>query len=434
MCNQIFRQLLASRSTCCNPTSSYFFACALCFVLCFLLVPVEAQEKPTSVQVERVIQRRVSIEQTFVGTAMPPRRSIIGSAVDGRIVQMFVREGDAVQATQPLMQLRTGTLEIELASAQAELEFYNQKLAELNNGSRPEEIERSKALVAGAKARADYSDANLQRVRRTYGKGAVVTLDELEEALSYAVAARQELLAAKAEYQMVQQGPRHEQIAQAVARLAVQNELVRQIEDRLALHTLKAPFDGYVTKRHNEVGGWTKAGEEVVEIVELNPIEVEVFVLEDFVVHVLPGAPGTVVFDAFKKKTFQSQVVQVVPQADLRSRTFPVKVQLQNPIENNQPLIKAGMFARVTLSCEIPQEVLMVPKDSLVLNGDQRVLYVVQPATDQDEVTRVAAISVELGVSDGRWIEVLGDVSAGQLVVVKGNERLRSKQAVSIAK
>ena len=392
-----------------------------------------AAEIATTVQAERIVERHIQIHRTFVGTTMPPRRSVIGSAVDGRIVELLVREGEAVQTGQVLARLRTGTLQIELRRAQAEHDLRNQELLELDNGSRPEEIDRAKAIVNGVQAKLDYTTKRLQRARRTYENGEAVTLDQLEEAISQSSAAKQDLIAAQADYEMARKGPRQEKIAQATARVAVQLALIRQIEDRIALHTLKAPFDGYVVVRHNEVGGWAMAGKPVVEMIELNPIEIEVFVSEDFVTHVHRGMSATISIEALQGKHLTGEVVYVVPQADLRSRTFPVKIQLTNPIENDQPLIKAGMFARVTLSSESQQKRMLVPKDSLVLQGEQRLIYLIQPANNSSGPHRVRPVPVELGVAEGEWIEISGNIKAGELVVVKGNERLRPQQTVSIA-
>ena len=404
------------------------FACALLLSAPFC----QAQEIPAPVRVNKIVQRRITLEREFIGTATPRRRSVIGSAIDGRVMQMFVREGDAVKTNDPLVQIRTGTLKIELARAKAQLDLRSHELAEILNGSRPEEIEKAKAHVEGAQGNFEYTEARLRRARRTYDNGAVVTLDEVEEALSQSIAAKNILQAATADYQMALEGPRKERIAQARAEVTVQNKVIQQIEDRIGLHTLKAPFDGYVVKRHNEVGGWASAGKPVVEMIELNPMEVEVLVSEKFVTHVRPAAKAIVRFDALSDREFIGEVVQVVPQADLRSRTFPVIVQLENPTQANQPLIKAGMFARVTLHSHPENEALMVPKDSLVLNGTRRIVFVIVPASRQDNPTTVKAVPVTLGNSDGRWIEIRGDITASQEVVIKGNERLRPEQAVRI--
>ena len=407
----------------------------ICTFACALLVSAslcQAREVPVPVRVQKIMQRKITLEREFIGTATPRRRSTIGSAIDGRVMQMFVREGDAVQTKDPLVRLRTGTLEIELARAKAQLDLRAHELAEMLNGSRPEEIEKAKAHVEGAQANFEYAEAHLRRARQTYDNGAVVTLDAVEKALSRSIAAKNILQAARADYQMALEGPRKERIAQAQSQVIVQNKVIQKIEDRIELHTLKAPFDGYIVKRHNEVGGWASAGKPVVEMVELNPMEVEVLVSENFVSHVLPTAKAIVRFDALPDREFVGEVVRVVPQADLRSRTFPVKVQLENPTRANQPLIKAGMFARVTLNSHSKNEALMIPKDGLVLNGNRRIVFVVVPASRQDNTTTVKAVPVTLGNSDGLWIEIRGDITAGQEVVIKGNERLRPQQAVRI--
>ena len=69
----------------------------------------------------------------------------------------------------------------------------------------------------------------------------------------------------------------------------------------------------------------------------------------------------------------------------------------------------------------------MAPKDAIVLNGSKRTMFVVDETTMQ-----VSEVAVELGVSNGDLIEVTGGVEAGQSVVIRGNERLKSGQKVQI--
>ena len=86
------------------------------------------------------------------------------------------------------------------------------------------------------------------------------------------------------------------------------------------------------------------------------------------------------------------------------------------------------MLARVELPVGQAKKMLMAPKDAVVLNANKRTVFVVDP--DSKVVSEVA---VELGVSNGDLIEVSGALKAGQQVVIRGNERLRSGQSVSIA-
>ena len=406
-----------------------------CWSMAICHGPLSAQSRkppPAPVRAVPIEDRNVAQRQTFIGSAMAPRQSVVGSAVDARVMEVLVRAGDRVTAGQPIASLRTASLEIEAARAEAELELREQELAELENGSRPEEILQAQAQMTAASALAKYASARLGRTRESFDKGAVVSLDEMERAVSESVRAQQQLLAAQAAHQLVLKGPRAERVAQAKARVAVQVEQVRQIRDRIARHTLIAPFDAYVVAEHVEEGAWASRGQPVVEVAELDPIEVRVFVPESFVTFIGPNTPAEVIFDALPEEKFPGKVVRIVPQADLRSRTFPVKVQLSNPERRNGHVLKVGMFARVTLASDVPVAARMVPKDALVLNDDRTVVFVVEFTDSNQQKGTVRRVPVQLGVSDGTWIQVTGELESNQQVVVKGNEPLRPGQEVTV--
>jgi hypothetical protein len=137
-----------------------------------------------------------------------------------------------------------------------------------------------------------------------------------------------------------------------------------------------------------------------------------------------------------------------VPQADVRSRSFPVKVRLKNPPSPRDPndvALKPGMFARVTLPAD-KKSMVLVPKDSLVLGGPTPTVWVATPEPEDKApgLAKVAnvQVNVDLGDSEDRWIEVLGPLDEnhalplepGQLVIVEGNERIIPGRPVRITK
>ena len=69
----------------------------------------------------------------------------------------------------------------------------------------------------------------------------------------------------------------------------------------------------------------------------------------------------------------------IVPQADPRTRTFPVKVRVKNEVVNGNVRLKAGMFAQVTLASTRTAKRRMIPKDALVLGGQSSMVYAVVP-------------------------------------------------------
>jgi RND family efflux transporter MFP subunit len=387
---------------------------------------------PAMVAVSPAIEREVMAGQTFVGTVMPLRKAIVGSAVDGRVIEFPLDEGDRVERGGMLAQLLTETIQLELAAAEAELELRRQALAELENGTRPEEIDQMKARMTAAQARWQYAEARRKRAEGLFRQGQAMSEEERDEMIALAVEAEQAYLDAKAAYELAVEGPRKEQIAQARAQVAVQQATVDRLKDQLAKHTVISRFAGYVTAEHTEVGQWVQQGDPVAEVAALDEVEVVAQVVEQYVPHIRAGMTVSVQIPSIPGQPLSGVVSAVVPQADVQARTFPVKVRMKNQIIDDQPLVKPGMYARVMLPTGGKQLAMLVSKDALVLGGPQPMIFVVDVASADAKQGKVRPVPVQLGVSDGNLIQVRGGVEVGQLVVVQGNERLRPGQDVQI--
>lgn len=375
--------------------------------------------------------------QPFVGTVLPARTSDVGSAVDGRVVSLPIVDGQHVEAGQSIAELLRGLLEIERAGAEAELERLRQILAELKAGSRPEEVAQARALVAGLEARLDYARSRVARLGRLAERG-TSTVDELQDAQTEVRAIEAQLQGSRANLALVEAGPRQEQIAQAAAAAAVQTAAVERIEDQLGKHTIRAPFDGWVVERFAEKGQWLSRGDLVARIAELDRVEVEARVPELSIGSLRRGAEVRVEFDAAADQVWLGTVNHIVPQADLRSRSFPVKILVHNRVEDGIPVLKAGMLARVWLPVGKTGEVVVVPKDAIVLGGPRPFVFAVDPADTAaggpaaaDGPGIVRPVEVSLGAAIEGHVEILAGLQPGALVVVRGNERLRPGMAVT---
>jgi RND family efflux transporter MFP subunit len=404
---------------------------------------------PAPVVAAKVVKKEVASGQTYVGTVMPSKRSAVGSAVDGRVTDYPVNLGDRVKKGQPLCQLLTETIGLQIAAAEAELRLRAAELDELKNGSRPEEIAQAAARMESAQALREFAAGRLKRAVQLVKQGQTITQEQLEEFESTSTAAERAFHAAQQEHQLSVKGPRPERIEQARAKYEGQQELVRQLQDQLKKHTMIAPFDGYVVQESTEIGEWVTKGQVVATVFALDEIEIEAHVLDSQIDPIRVGMPVRVEVPALTKQPlFLGQVVHIAPQGDLKSRTFPVQVKVPNVIREDGPTLKAGMVARVTLPVGQPRESLVLPKDAIVFGGPAPMVYVVGPlpappggqAIGKAEAPKgpppegVSPVRVELGVADGNWIEATGQIAAGDRVVVLGNERLRPGQAVRVTK
>jgi len=117
----------------------------------------------------------------------------------------------------------------------------------------------------------------------------------------------------------------------------------------------------------------------------------------------------------------EAKVDSIVPQADSESRTFPVRIIL----DNKDYLIKSGMVARASFLIGNEQPVILVPKDAIVEFNKNKMVYIVNNGS-------VQPVPVSPGFAFEDLIQVSGQISKGQQVVIRGNERLRPNQPVKV--
>ena len=424
------------------PVSPIRPLCLTLLVIPCLTTPAWSQARVSPVVAAPVVEHSLATGQTFVGTIQPLKKSAVGSAVDGRVSEYPVNEGDRVSKGQPLAQLLTETIKLSILAAEAELKLRQEELKELESGWRKEEVLQAAAKVELSRARRDYAAARLKRTTSLVERGQSGTLDQMEEDRASAVAAEQQFESDRLAHELMKQGHRHEKIEQNRAKVAEQEAIVEQLRDQMKKHTMISPFDGYLITERTEVGEWVTKGQVVADVVYLDEVDVEAHVLDTQIEHVRLGMPVRVEIPALKSLVVIGEVSVITPQADIRSRTFPVKVRIKNTIREDGPLLKAGMLARATLPTGEQRLSMLAPKDAIVLGGQSPVVWVIGPLEEADlkalapnapkPTGKVKPVPVELGVAEGSWIAISGPLKAEQQVVVVGNERLFPGQLVTV--
>lgn len=395
------------------------------------------------VVVSRVETSRRSASKTFVGTLVPLKRSTLGSAVDGRVTKMHVEEGDFVTVDtkrmvngeplgQELVQLRTVSLDIEIEAALVELHLRRQAENELQQ-SLPAEIEGAESAVEEIKARLEFSKRNRDRLQGLVGKG--VSRQEFDQASSTYDSQMQLNVGLETLLKKLT-ATRESRLQQARSRVEAQEVEIRRLKELREKYTIRAPFSGYVTAKHTELGQWVARGEPVLEVIHVDIMELVVPVPQAFMQPLQKSLEKSLAEDKKLTATIEvesqnhvvvGEVVASTPQADLRSRSFPVRIQFKNPKTPTGHLLKAGMLARATMFLgDQENDMLFVYKDALFMEMLEELtisLFVVS-TNDQGEMV-AKKVPVQLGGAIGNWIQVVGDVKQGDQVVVEGNERLQ---------
>ncbi len=199
--------------------------------------------------------------------------------------------------------------------------------------------------------------------------------------------------------------------------LAVAEARLAQIEDQLVRAAVQSPFDGVVVERMARPGERVSIGDSVVRVVDPNTLEVVVRAPLEIMPYLQNG--DTVPLRGAGRDEI-GQVRSVVAVGDENTHVFEARIDLSGAV------FAVGQTIRATLPASNGREVLAVPRDALVLRPDSITVFVV------DTEGEVSRIPVEAGLADGDWVEVVGAINPGDRVIVRGNERLRPGQRVSI--
>lgn len=193
---------------------------------------------------------------------------------------------------------------------------------------------------------------------------------------------------------------------------------VERIEIELQKKVIRAPFDGIVIKRHVDRGEWLAEGATVVILGKDDVVDIMADISEEFIPFVKIGMPVKATING---NQISGSVQAVIPRGDVATRTFPVKIRTPNTLA----LIE-GMSARVVLPVGKPHKTLVVPRDAVIAVYGQTVVYAVQ-----DSKARMIPVDV-IGYEEQIAGVQSADLAEGMQVVVKGNERLRNGQVVSL--
>ena len=213
-----------------------------------------------------------------------------------------------------------------------------------------------------------------------------------------------------------------ERVARAKSGLAEAEVAVREAELRLARTRVSAPFAGRLASLRVVPGHNVRVGDELATVVDLDPIRVEVQVLESEVGLLTAGRRAVVVFAAFPGEEFVGRIATINPMVDRDTRTAKVTVAIPNPGGRILP----GMYARVALEARKFPDRILVPR-AAVLERDRRTMLF---AFEGEGTTGVAKWRyVTTGLANDSLVEIVANpetemLEPGERVLVDGHYTL----------
>ncbi len=265
----------------------------------------------------------------------------------------------------------------------------------------------------------------------------LLQIDASEYALRVA-AAESDLRRAGAEYQELvlfddrirdpEVKARRDRIARARSGLDQAEVALREAWLELGRSRVRAPFGGRIADLEVVPGQHVTVGTDLMTVVDVDPIKVEVHVLETEIGKLGEGRRASVRFAAFPGEVFDGRIETVNPVVDPERRTGRVTVVLPNPGGRFKP----GMYVEVSLVATSFPDRLLVPRAAILERGEGRprtMLFV-------HEDGRAKWRYVNTGHQNERLVEIVsseeGSVDPGEVVLVDGHHFLAHETPVRL--
>ncbi len=342
---------------------SQVFQCIICITLFFVSSIVSAADMAVPVQVVDARNIELAPGIWIAGTVISHQDARISSEVEGRI-ELLVEIGDEINEGKIIAKIDDTTIRMQLEEARAEISPIEAKLNFFNRQA--ERLNQLAKQNNAAKNRLDEVNSDRDQMR---------------------------------------------------GELSMMNTRLAQARDKLNRTTILAPFNGVVAERFKEAGEWAKIGDELVRLVNTEATEIQGRIQQQSATFIKKG--DSIEVTDGQARTMATVKTLVLVGDDI-SRLYEIRLDF------DETAWLAGHAVRIKVPTAIPQNVLVVPRDALVIRENTiKVFRILEDNTAE-------AVYVKTGIANDMLIEVTGDINEGDKIVVRGNERLLPQQQVNI--
>ena len=278
----------------------------------------------------------------------------VASKIPGRIDTLYVQKGDSVHKGQVLARLESKEIEAKVAQARAVMEAARAKWDMAKRGARPEEKEAVEKLYLQAKHQFEFAQKTYERVQKVY-RDSVISAQQLDEVTFKYNAAKEQMEAAKAKYEMVLKGARKEQIRAAEALFHQAEGAYREALAYLQETRLTSPVNGRVQDLVADQGEIVAAGYPIITLIRPRDVWVVLQLREDQLHGLKLGQTFEGAIPALGNKQVRFRVDYIAPMADFATwkatnqkgdfdlKTFEIHLRPIKPVGG----LRAGMTVRI---------------------------------------------------------------------------------------
>lgn len=393
----------------------------------------EAQAPPpVAVEIKDLGRNNIQSSSEFVGNLEARQRVALAPRIDGRVLKIAVKEGDAVKQGDLIVQLQLNKEQGEVDAAQSEVNIQQAnvsnaeaelRVAEAEVAEAEAEVEQGKADLREREADLSLAETNMTRTEFLVKEGAQSqqSLDNRTRDIDTAKAQIDALRAALSSKQKAL-GAARARVGSARSAIAGQQAALKQSESRVSIATedldfnsITAPIDGIVGNIEPKVGAYLEAGEQITTITQDNALELNIGVPVEQASKLKLGLPVEII-DRQGKAIAEGDLSFISPRTDRSSQAILIKAAF-----NNDGRLKDDSFARARIIWS-EQAGILIPTAAVSRIAGKSFVFVAKESEQEDGTTGLVAEQrgVELGAIQGQSYQVISGLESGDRLITSG--------------
>jgi RND family efflux transporter MFP subunit len=413
---------------------------------------------PVIVQTTTVERRTIANFETLDGVVDPFLQSSLAPQQSGTLVQIYANEGDRVTKGETLAKIDDSTLQTNLVQQQGNQVQAVAKLAQsqiqlpiTSTTARSGLIEAKRTFAQGQKQ--IVSDrANVANTRATYEGDrqllapGYVSITTFQQARSAYIAAQETLRSD--EDKLAQDKAAVDQATSALLNTPLQQRVIEenrgavtqaqgtvaQYRTAIGQTVLTAPFDGVVTSRTLDPGGFASPSQAIYQISQIDPVYVDFNVKDTDLQFVHPGTLVSFTASSEPSRRYDGTVASVNAVPTTGTLLYRARIVKRNPDFS----LRGGVLVSVRITKEEHPDVLSVPRSAIVIDGNHGVVYAVRqgpaPAASAPPDLIARAVNVDVGLATNDYIEVHGGgLAPGETIVAAQPDTLHDGARLVVA-
>ncbi len=367
--------------------------------------PPEMGPMEVLVELQDLELEPVETSSEFIGVLDAPQGVTLRPEVEGRITEIFVAAGDAVQPGDPVVQLSPDRNRAEVSAAQA-----NESVSQAALRTAQSEVSALRAEKVELEADLELQNTEYGRIQSLVSDGALAQrdLDQVERDRRTAQAA---LNAINERINAAEQA-----VAQAEAALSQAQSQTGAVQADLNDKQVSSPIDGVVGDVPVKLGDYVDAGDLLTTITQNETLEIELDIPIEYRDRLRPGLPVEIVVGPNSDAIASGQITFIDPQVNAATQSLSAKASFTNGIglQDEQRVVTRVVWSE--------QPGVLVPTTAISRLGGQTFVYVAQSEASEGGEPQMVVEQrlVTLGDIQGNSYQVMEGIDAGETIVTSG--------------